>query len=325
MILRPRRAQSLFASFRAEREPLLAAEPLPGALKRYWVILVVFVVGALGNRLASDGPSLPASVSCGTVSESALHRIAPAKPPPYAVYVVSSDRPQGEAYVLNVLNKLRREDPLATKAKITLFNVGAPGKAWFGGLPPNVDVVQGSHDPVGVNLDPALDKHRDTPEHILWRANSARDMRDVLRLGMYSGSPFVVVLEDDVDVAPEFLRRLDAMVRSTAQERWLLWVLFHTEAFSARRFHHGEQFPYSGCTQGLMYRAAQMRGLVAYMDQHWREDPSDFLVSFYLGLNTHHYVRVAVPSVVQHLGVRSTLIGEKRRFCFSESFNNSFG
>ena len=239
----------------------------------------------------------------------------------FFVVVVSATR-QSVDYAAPLLNQLVAQTPAATFANassnsseslvwsVNLLDVDPPEKrrphSWFANLPPAVTVLRPSQDPLNVSLDPKLDKLGDDPSRIAWRAKESRDMRDALIYGAESGAKFVVVLEDDVVVTSEFYKRL-VHIALTAESPWLGWSLIRTGQDAAIRYFHGQEMRYEACTQGMLYRAGPLLDdLIASFGEWWRELPADWIIREHQRRRSA-VLRAAVPSLVDHVGVVSTL------------------
>ena len=233
----------------------------------------------------------------------------------FFVVVVSATRPNGADYALPLLTKLANQPLKAGTWTINLLDVDPPDRkrpsTWFERLPPATHVLTSSPEPLNVTLDPKQDKLKDSPERIAWRAKEARDMRDALIHGAESGAKFVVVLEDDIDVVPNLFPRLVSLA-SVVGPPWLGWSLIRTK-LDGTTYHHGEAFAFEACTQAMLYRVGPaLTGLIASFNASWKELPADWIIRDHQR-RTGALFRAAVPSLVDHVGVVSTLDIKNKR------------
>lgn len=239
---------------------------------------------------------------------------------PLLVVVASASRPGGKDYVSVLLHSIAeqsREFP-AFHIHLVMFDADlSPHRrspAWFDSLPREVEVVHASDAVMDlmatVNLDPTKDKHHDPAPRIRWRTKGAYDLLQVLSLAhsyYAKGWPYAVILQDDVQLSSQFFPRIYEMVHSQPQVLWLAWALFHAAAFDhGRVYRHGDVYRFEACDQALLYRTADMAGLIDYVRAHWREDPSDWQLRDYQR-KSNAVIRVAQPSIVQHIGAVSSL------------------
>lgn len=249
--------------------------------------------------------------------------------PRYMIVVISRTRAHSVDYVSDLLRSLRAQDPNGSRARIVLFDTDQDGSrrsaSWFASLARDTVVTRPSFEPLDLVLDRRRDKHRDAPERIRWRAKSARDMRDVLMYGAASEFRHVVVLEDDVRVASDFLDVLDRLVQEADARSvpWLAWTLMNAKDFDhGRTYAHGDHYTFEACTQGMLYNNdASFSHLIEHFSKVWRDDPTDWIIRDFQRA-TGAVIYVALPNIVQHVGTVSTLHAKNGVAvgCVSKSF-----
>jgi hypothetical protein len=122
------------------------------------------------------------------------------------------------------------------------------------------------------------------------------------------GWPYAIVFQDDVQLSSSFFPRLAHMLRSpTPPSPWLAWVLFHAATFDhGRQYADGSAYKFEACGQAIMYRTDALTPFIQHVRNGWRHDPDDWqLRDFQRASNA--VVRVAQPSMVQHIGRVSSL------------------
>lgn len=155
------------------------------------------------------------------------------------------------------------------------------------------------------SFDPARDKHRDSVERIRWRAKHTLDTARTFEFAWENRVewPCVLVLEDDAKLSSvDFAPGIDSILNSPFPPTQLAWVLHTSENHTYR---HGDVFPFGAGMVGMLYRSDRLRDVAAVLRAHHLEDPVDWLISYYLR-DHDMYTRIAVPSIVQHMGVVSS-------------------
>ncbi len=243
--------------------------------------------------------------------------------PPLLFIVVSTQRPQGVDYASELLRSIYDgfalyDPPIGSRLRVILFDADLPEHrredSWFAALPTGLEVFRATADALAelatVNDDPRFDKHHDPVQRIRRRTKGAKDLSSVMSLAYEQsvfGWPYAIVLQDDVQLSSRFFARLYQILSAPVSEQWLAWVLFHAEAFDhGRRYADGAAYDYEACDQALLYRTAEMGSLVEYIDSNWRHDPSDWQLRDYQR-KSGALLRVAQPSMVQHIGTVSSL------------------
>ena len=261
----------------------------------------------------------------------------------FLVVVLSAAR-SGVDYVTRLVRHLQEETRLHA-ARIVVYNADAdPGaRPYLYGL--GVEILNAPADGFRAQLDlldlnATRDRYGDAPARVRWRAKNALDYARALEFAHQERRewPFALVLEDDVWLAPGLMHTLDAdetfrprdvttVVRSAKKGRdgkftytrvstrgadWLAWTLLHTARYDTQRnYRHGDAFIFKCCSQALLYRAEKLRPLVAYVKANFAEHPFDFLLRNFC-VDAKAVVRVAVPSLAQHIGSVSSLAGNQK-------------
>lgn len=227
--------------------------------------------------------------------------------------VLSSSRPGGVNYVSGTARDLDYEVKSGRGGRIVIYDADLqPQRAW----PADAEVIRPTrpHMLNSLNLDWARDKHHDQPDRIKWRAKMSLDYLFALEFALAQPERYVLVLEDDVLLASDLVSRLDAIVRlvtASNDSNWLAWTLFHNPEFDTRRgYAHGDPFEFQAGMLALLYQKSHLPGLIAFFRQHWQHDPTDFILRNYQA-ETHQTIRVAIPSLAQHLGITSSFAGKQ--------------
>ena len=145
-------------------------------------------------------------------------------------------------------------------------------------------------------------------------------MLDLAQSQSALGWPYAIVLQDDVRLSSAFFGRLRGMLASAAAlpgsvpkaggqppKAWLAWSLFHAASFDhGKEYADGAPYDYEACGQATMFQTNQMAGFVQYVANNWRTDPDDWQLRDYQR-KAKALVRVAQPSIVQHIGRVSSL------------------
>ena len=233
---------------------------------------------------------------CGPMQQQPTHRaveasvVAVAPPAEFLVIVLSAERPGGVDYATSLVRQLAGVD-----ARVVVW-----GREQMFASDPDYSTL---------DADPARDKHHDPVERIRWRARASLDYASVFEYVSRQAETYVVMLEDDVTLGREWMKRVRDMAHTDVV--WWAWALFHAEEFDQGRVYgHGDVYQYEACQQAMMYRVSQLAPLAAFFRQRWRVDPNDWILRDYFR-DRGSVVRVAVPSVVQHVGRVSTF-GEKK-------------
>lgn len=241
-------------------------------------------------------------------TQSPFSRTQTQTPPKFLFLILSASRP-GADYVQNLTRLIQSET--AGESWIVIYD--ADGKRpWLQTL--GVDVIHSDATAAmpSLNLEPRLDKHHDPPERIQWRSKGSWDYSRAIQFAWEAHKqwPYAIVLEDDAWLADSLLQRLNEMV-DRPEKDWLAWTLLHTPAFDTRAgYQHGDFFEFKACTQAVLYQSSQLRGLAEFFNRTWMQDPSDWIVRNYQ-YNTHAKIKVAIPSVAQHIGHISSLAAKK--------------
>lgn len=253
-------------------------------------------------------------------------------PNPYVFIVMSSARPKGPDYASDLIRQIFAQSPEPqSRARVILFDADPAEKRrpdeWFNSLPHSVEV---RHAPAAtVTLMASLnstttDKNAEAPPpsspRTAWRTKSALDLHSVLSIAHAQsriGFAHAIVLQDDVQLAHDFFESLDRLVAqplptSRRKQAWLAWTLFHARAFEGKkRYSHGAPYDFEACPLGLLYQTAQLGGLIDYIRLHWREESDDLLIRGYQR-TSRALIRVAIPSLVQHVGLVSAALGDNK-------------
>jgi len=156
----------------------------------------------------------------------------------------------------------------------------------------------------------------------------AKDLECMLRLAQQQGEveqggwPYAIVLQDDVQLSSQFFPRVRAMLRTSESgsasvptapsSAWAAWVLFHAEEFDHGRIYaDGAPYHFEACGQAILYRTSKLGGLIEHVSRQWRHDPDDWQLRDYQRASGA-LVRVAVPSLVQHIGQVSSLAAKQK-------------
>jgi len=295
---------------------------------------------SIADTVESDAglaAAAPVTPSLGSPSSSDPAPL-PLQPVPGAenlLFIVSSvTRPNGTDYVSLLLASIiaghaASSPPLDSRLRVLLYDADPPERrrpaSWFAALPPGVEVrrppASALAELAAVNTDPRKDKHHDPSDRIQWRTKGAHDLLSVLELAQQEGEqgwPYAILLQEDVQLSSTFfpkLRKILAAAPPAAASPaapWVAWALFHAEAFDHGRIYaDGAPYDFEACDQALLYNTKEMGGIVDYVKRNWRYDPSDWQLRDYQRASGA-LVRVAVPSLVQHIGQVSSLAAKQK-------------
>jgi hypothetical protein len=224
-----------------------------------------------------------------------------------SVYVISASRPFNVDYSSNLILKLLHANQkfnISLKLQIYLFDSDFPTRRiHLNELA--VPIIRGKNgNSMLEGLDESRDKYHDSMSRLRWRVKEVFDYLTVLNHSFMLSRKFpnVVILEDDVDISADFPNRVHKMI--THKSEWFAWMLLNTNAH--HRVEHGQPITFDACTQGLIFKATQLEPLIDYMSQHILDGPIDFLLRDFFK-SSRSAILVAQPSVVQHIGIVSTL------------------
>lgn len=237
---------------------------------------------------------------------------------PLVFIVISASRPLGIDYASALLHSIVQSGERAGfRLRVLLYDADPPAMrrapSWFDALPASVEVHRASSDALAelatVDVSTTRDRHHDPMSRILWRTKGAKDLHCVLKLAHTQsalGWKHVVVLQDDVQLSSTFFDRIKRIV-TMPPVPWLAWALFHAAVFDhGREYDDGATYAFEACGQAIMYQTSEMDGFVDYVARNWRSDPDDWQLRDYQR-QTNALVRVAQPSLVQHIGSVSSL------------------
>lgn len=234
------------------------------------------------------------------------------EPPPH-VYpvvcvVISATRPHID-YVTTLLRILQFEKA----CRIVVYDADpTPVRMW----PRGIEVIRDPHPRMleRLSLDSRTDKYHDPPHRIHWRAKGALDYMHALEYAQQQPEPYALVLEDDAWPADDLAMHLEALV-SWRQDSWLARVLFHDPEYDTHKHNsHGDAFEFKAVSVAMLYQRSRLDGLIRQFRREWQSEPSDFTIRNYQ-YEQKETMRVAVPSLAQHIGRASSLTGKQGAGC----------
>lgn len=173
-------------------------------------------------------------------------------------------------------------------------------------------------------------------QRVRWRATEALDYVNVLRAAYAEQSRYILILQDDTFVAPEFGKKLtEALETLSAMDAEFGMLSIYTGSTTKPTGVHEQEktevktmyFGREGQAVALVYRREIVPELIQFISGHYLEYPVDWTIYGYIGHVRPRPLRIyaAIPNLVQHVGKISTgqhVKDSKRKHKFvSKSFS----
>lgn len=134
--------------------------------------------------------------------------------------------------------------------------------------------------------------------HQYWISKLTLDLARGLEVAADRGSQLVLNLEDDLDISSRFGETLYSRT-------WLTSLFSDQYGINNRHFH------YQWGNQALLFRNdAKFRAFLHYLRERVGSQPSDWLLGDFL-LDNRCTVSQRIPNPVEHVGIQSSLAGQK--------------
>lgn len=156
----------------------------------------------------------------------------------------------------------------------------------------------------------------DTMERFLWYSQVTADL--AFTLAQMEHDADGLFLEDDVIHTSQWYLKLMALIDSIPNS----WSMLDLYVPDLPRFANGAIYNFYCCTQAILFNRGATTLLSQYLYRRIEEEPPDWLLRDFQKENLKEFeVRVAMPSLFQHVSLGSTLAEKKTRKITHRSYS----
>ena len=148
----------------------------------------------------------------------------------------------------------------------------------------------------------------DTMERYLWYSQVTADL--AFTLAQVERDANALFLEDDVMPTSQWYLKLMALIDSVPNS----WSMLDLYVPDLPPYANGDIYSFYCCTQAILFNRGATTLLSQYLYSRIGEEPPDWLLRDFQKENSKEFeVRLAMPSLFQHVGLGSTLAEKKRK------------
>ncbi|EGD74819.1 hypothetical protein PTSG_07052 [Salpingoeca rosetta] len=185
-----------------------------------------------------------------------------------------------------------------------------------------IEVVTATGDYPELRGDDLKQNFGDAIERVRWRSTHVLDFANTLELCYNYGSPLILMIEDDLKPAKNFVQKLLNEVDKLPDQQFGFITLYSGRAGppgvrEVAPIKSTEDFWYGGPGQhgavSLLFRREIVGELLAFLRQDYIERPVDWLVPGFIADTKKLRLYEVVPNLFQHMGGVSTFKQNKDR------------